>query len=87
MSEPQWLQDQPFLNPRMEAKRLPGGVLEPLDMLKASRAGLGSLLGRPGRHLGHSWSGLGSLLSAAGHAVGALKVVLGGIVEADKLPK
>ena len=60
----------------MEAKRLPGGVLEPLDMLKASWTGLGSLLGRLDKPLGRSWGSLGSLLGAVGRVLGALETVL-----------
>ena len=61
---------------KMDPKWLPGGLLEPLGILKASRTGLGGLLERPGRALGRSWGGLGGLLDALGRVLGALEAVL-----------
>ena len=57
-------------------KWLPGGLLEPLGILKASWSGLGGLLGRPGRPLGRSWGGFGGLLGAFGRVLSALEAVL-----------
>ena len=60
----------------MVPKWLPGGILEPLGILKASWSGPGGLLGRPGRPLGRSWGGLGGLFGATGCVLGALEAVL-----------
>ena len=60
----------------MDLKWLPGGLLEPLGILKASWSGPGGLLGQPGRPLGRSWGGLGGLLGATGRVLGALEAVL-----------
>ena len=56
---------------------LPGDLLEPLGILKASWSGPGGLLGRPGKPLGRSQDGLGALLGALGRVFGALEAVLG----------
>ena len=81
----------------MVSEWLPGGLLEPLGILKASWSGPGSLLGRPGKPLGRSWGGLGGLVGALGAVLEASWALLGvpwallrrswGHLEDQKAPK